>query len=94
MGEDAVEQYNSFTFDQDEDRDDPEVLKQKFEELCMPLKNLTFKRHLFHTTKQRQSKLINSFVTDLKNIAKNVNSVTLSETLSKIILYAEFKVTR
>ena len=82
-GEDAVERYNSFTFDEGEDRDDPDVLKQKFEELCMPLKNLTFERHLFHTRKQGWSESINSFVTDLINIARKCEFGDLERNLIK-----------
>ena len=82
-GEDAVERYNSFSFEEDEDRDDPDVLKQKFEELCMPLKNLTFERHLFHTRKQGRSESINSFVTDLKNIARKCEFGDLERDLIK-----------
>ena len=83
-GEDAVQRYNSFTFEEGEDRDDPDVLiKQKFEELCMPLKNLTFERHLFHTRKQGRSEPINSFVTDMKNIARKCEFFYLERDLIK-----------
>ena len=83
-GEEAVERYNSFTYNEDEDKDDPEVLMMKFEELCMPLKNLTFERHLFHTRSQRPSESIGSFVTDLKNIARKCEFGDLeSELISK-----------
>ena len=46
-GEEAV-RYNSFTYNEDKDKDDPDVMT-KFKELCMPLKNL------FHTRSQRPS---------------------------------------
>ena len=82
-GEEAVERYNSFTYNEDEDKDDPEVLMMKFEELCMPLKNLTFERHLFHTRSQRPSESIGSFVTDLKNIARKCEFGDLESELIK-----------
>lgn len=82
-GEDAVEKYNSFTFNEEEDKDDPEILKQKFEEICMPLRNLTFERHLFHTRKQGPSESISSFVTDLKNIARKCEFGDLESELIK-----------
>ena len=49
----------------------------------MPLKNLTFKRHLFHTRKQGRSESINSFVTDLKNIARKCEFSDLERDLIK-----------
>ena len=49
----------------------------------MPLKNLTFKRHLFHTRKQGRSESINSVVTDLKNIARKCEFGDLDRDLIK-----------
>ncbi len=49
----------------------------------MPLKNLTFERHLFHTRKQGRSESINSFVTDLKNIARKCEFGDLGRDLIK-----------
>ena len=49
----------------------------------MPLKNLTFERHLFHTRKQERSESINSFVTDLKNIARKCEFGDLERDLIK-----------
>ena len=73
-----MERCNSFTFEEGEDRDDPDVLKQKFEELCMPLE-----RHLFHTRKQGRPQSINSFVADLKNIARKCEFGELKKHLIK-----------
>ena len=94
VGEDTVERYNSFTFEEGEDRDDPDdpdVLKQKFEELCMLLKKLTFERHLFHIRKQGWSESINSLVTDLKNIARKCEFGDLERDLIKERIVAGFK---
>ena len=43
----------------------------KFENYCIPKKNVTMERHKFNTRVQGSTELIDQFVTDLKNIAIN-----------------------
>ena len=51
-GEQAIEVYNTFTFTDREEEDDPEVLMRKFEEYCNPKRNITYERYLFNTRMQ------------------------------------------
>ncbi len=44
-GEQMIEVFNTFMFEQGEKDDDPEVLMNKFEDYC----NIAYKRHLFDT---------------------------------------------
>lgn len=52
VGPEALDKFDTFDFERDEDREDPDVLVQKFEELCLPVKNVIMDRHAFNTTNQ------------------------------------------
>ena len=51
-GEQAVEVYNTLTYSEEEEQDDPAVLMEKFEAYCNPKRNITYERHLFNTRMQ------------------------------------------
>ena len=40
-GEQAIEVYNTFTYGEKEEQDDPAVLIEKFEKYCSPKRNIT-----------------------------------------------------
>ena len=64
-GREAIEKSRSFTYkpavtnDEGaivtpaEDKEDPDVLKKKFRELCSPQKNIIMERHKFNTRNQK-----------------------------------------
>ncbi|CAC5384774.1 unnamed protein product [Mytilus coruscus] len=62
--------YNTFNFGENE-ADKLEVLLKKFEDYCIPKKNVTVIRHRFNTRVQNSSESIDQYLTDLKLIAKN-----------------------
>ncbi|CAC5421269.1 unnamed protein product [Mytilus coruscus] len=62
--------YNTFNFGENE-TDKLEVLLKKFEDFCIPKKNVTVIRHRFNTRVQNSSESIDQYLTDLKLIAKN-----------------------
>lgn len=82
-GKDAIEKSRSFTYKaavlgEDgqvitpaESKEDPEVLKTKFRELCSPQKNVIIERHRFNSRHQRQGESFQSFAAELKTLAKN-----------------------
>ncbi|XP_069103751.1 uncharacterized protein [Argopecten irradians] len=79
-GIEARRVYNTFTIPEG-DKEKLDVLKTKFYEYCEPRKNLTYLRHLFFTRSQGVNKTIDSFVTDLKNKAKNCDFNELTDSL-------------
>ena len=79
-GEEAIEVYNTFTFD-DETEQDPEVILQKFQEYCEPKKNITFERHVFNTRTQQPTQSFDCFVTELRVQAKKCAYGALQEEL-------------
>ena len=54
-GEEAIEVFNTFTFAEDNDKDDPEAILAKFQNYCEPKKNITYERHIFNTRVQQVS---------------------------------------
>jgi hypothetical protein len=75
-GEDAMEVYNTFVF--------AEGLNcTKFELYCTPKKNVTFERHVFNTRNQEPSESIDSYVTELRKLAKSCEFAQLHDSLIK-----------
>lgn len=56
----VLNKFDTFDFERDEDRED--VLVQKFEQLFLPVKNVSMDRHAFNTTTQKQHESIQSYV--------------------------------
>ena len=68
-GSEALEVYNTFQWDEDEDNTKVEKIMEKFERYCNPRKNLTFERHSFFSRNQLEGESIDAYVTDLRNKA-------------------------
>lgn len=68
IGEQGMEDYNTFQFD-DAEKNKIESLIDKFEQHYTPKKNLTYERHRFLTRQQDDGEPFNVFLTDLKKKA-------------------------
>ena len=79
-GEDALKVFNTFNFTWSE-KNKFALLVQKFEEYCIPRKNVTYERHLFNTRNQGPTESIDSYVTALKNLAKSCEFGELTDSL-------------
>ena len=71
-GEEALEIYNTFTWDKDGDDEKVSATIAKFEAHCNPRKNM-WECHLFNTRNQQPGETIDRYVTDLRT--KAVSSV-------------------
>ena len=69
-GQDALEVFNTFTWDSDGDDKKLEKVIEKFEIYCMPRKNVTWERHIFNTRDQQPGETIDQYATDLRKKAK------------------------
>ena len=69
-GGQAIEVYNTFTYDEKEEQDNPAVFIEKFEAYCSPKRNITYERHLFNTHMQSVNETIDAHVTELRLQAK------------------------
>ena len=65
-GAEALEVYNTFAWENDEDKNKVEKIKEKFQAYCNPRRNVTWERHVFNTRNQLAGESIDQYVTDLK----------------------------
>jgi hypothetical protein len=81
IGDEALHVFNTFTFQNDADKQRIEVVKQKFAEYCMPRKNIVFERYTFWKTAQSPGENVDGFVTTLRTRAKTCNFGDQEESL-------------
>ena len=80
-GPDALEIYNTFSWDTEGDENKVEKIKERFEGYCNPRKNITWERHVFNTCDQDIGETIDQYVTKLKTKAKSCEFGTLKDSL-------------
>ena len=66
IGPAAFEVYNTFTWENEEDKQKVEAIMVKFAAYCIPRTNVTWERHVFNTSNQRDDETIDQYVTDLR----------------------------
>ena len=79
-GEEAVEVYNTLTFDEEDDRLKLAIILEKIEEYCNPRKNITYEMYKFFTCVQGDMSF-NQYLTELKLKAKSCEFAQLRESL-------------
>ena len=72
IGTDALKVYNGFVFAPDETRDITHIIR-KFDEHIIGQLNETYERYKFNCRNQTPGESVDSFVTALRNLAKNCN---------------------
>ncbi len=81
IGENALEVYNTFAWDDEGDAMKVDKIMEKFAAYCTPRKNITYERHIFNTRNQRAGETIDQYVTDLRTKAKSCEFGTLCDSL-------------
>ena len=81
IGPQGREIYNTFTFEEDGDKMKFDVLLKKFDEHCLPKKNVTLVRHKFFTYKQREGQSFHEFVIQLKRLSSDCEFGDLKDSL-------------
>lgn len=79
-GPQAIEVYNTFVYEEGEDRSKLDTVLVKFEAHCSPKKNETYERYVFRSRLQQPGESFDNFVTDLKIKAQSCNFGALSKT--------------
>ena len=72
IGTEALKVYNGFVFAPDESRDVTHIIR-KFDEHIIGQLNETYERYKFNCRNQTPGESVDSFVTALRNLAKNCN---------------------
>ncbi len=81
IGDEALEVYNTFTFENDEDKLKLTAIIKKFEEFCIPKKNVVMERFHFNQALQMIDESFDQFITRLKKLAQTCEFGTLQEGL-------------
>ena len=82
-GPEALEVFNTLSFDNPGDEKKLDKLVEKFEAYCIPRKNVTWERHVFNTRNQQPGESVDQYVTDLRKKAKTCEFGILTESLIK-----------
>ena len=81
IGEAALDIYNTFIFESEDDSMKQDVVLKKFEEYCMPKRNITFERHRFFTRDQQPGETIDQYATELRTRSKSCEFGELKDSL-------------
>ena len=68
-GPEALEVYNTFTFEAEEDRNSVDAVLGKYKSYCQPRKNIVFERYKFWQRNQLEEEPVDHWITDLKTKA-------------------------
>ena len=69
IGDEALDVYNAFTWDSDEDKVKMDKVLEHFEQYCEPRKNTIYERYLFFSRGQESWEPIDKYATVLRNMA-------------------------
>ena len=73
IGSDALDVYDAFVFETQEQGKDIDVILQKFEQYCIGETNETYERYRFNKRDQNEHETIDAYVTSLRTLAKTCN---------------------
>ena len=81
VGPDALEVYNTFSWENKGDKRKVAKILEKFEAHCVPRRNIRWERHLFNTCSQCDGETTDQYVTDLKIKAQTCEFGELKDSL-------------
>ena len=80
-GEDAIEKYNGFTFDSEEDQRNVEVVIEKFDRDCQSNINVLAARYEFYNRRQQKDETYDQYVTQLRGLSIYCDFTNIDEAL-------------
>ncbi|XP_057290719.1 uncharacterized protein LOC130613381 [Hydractinia symbiolongicarpus] len=86
IGPQGREIYNTFSFNDDEEAMDFDLIINKFNEYFLPKRNITLLRHKFFTYKQKEGQSFAEFVIQLKKLSKDCEFNDLRESLMRDVI--------
>ena len=81
IGDAALQVYNTFEFPDENDKMKLKVVMKKFEEYCIPKRNVTYERHKFFTCSQNSNETIDQYCTELRDKAQSCEFGNLTDSL-------------
>jgi len=73
IGDEALDIYNAFTWDSEDDKIKIHKVLEQFDNFCEPRKNTIYERYLFFSRGQESSESIDKYATVLRNMATILN---------------------
>ena len=86
IGHKGREIYNAFIFEPKEHSMNFTKIIEKFDEYCLPRKNITFLRHRFFTHRQVEGQSFDEFVTSLRKLSADCEFGDLNSSLTRDII--------
>jgi hypothetical protein len=86
VGENALRVYNTFKWDEDEDKTKLAKVKEKFSEYCKGHTSQAVIRNKFFTREQNEGETIDQYVTELKTLAKDCEFEQITESIIRDIV--------
>ena len=83
IGNDAIDVFNTLTWDEEGDDKKIEKVLLKFEEHCEPKKNVSYERYKFFSRAQESGESIDQYVTILRKLCETCDFGTLKNSLIK-----------
>lgn len=80
-GEDAVDKYNGFVFNSEEDSKNLDIVIEKFNNDCISTINIMAERHGFYSRKQREDETYDQYVTQLRILSSTCEFLSPDEML-------------
>ncbi|KAK3103001.1 hypothetical protein FSP39_015684 [Pinctada imbricata] len=81
IGPDALEIYNTFTWENEGDEKKLSKIVEKFASYCNPKKNVAYERHIFNKRSQNPGEKIDAYATELRILAKSCEFGELHDSL-------------
>lgn len=81
IGDEALEVFNTFTFDNDAAKKNIDTVLTKFDEYCEPKKNIVYDRYIFNARMQKSNESIDQYITELKKLSESCEFGTLKNSL-------------
>lgn len=76
LGDEGVSIFNTFRFEEGKSADKFEDVLERFNEYCIPRKNVVFERHKFFSCSQVEGQAIDSYLTLLRTLAASCELLT------------------
>ena len=73
IGEEALAIFDGLHFENEADRDNIDIVIQKFEEFCVGATNEAFESYKFHIRQQEGAETIDCYAAELRKLARNCN---------------------
>jgi hypothetical protein len=90
-GEEAAELVDTFTFDDEGDREKIDCVLKKFEEYCVLRTNETYETYRFNQRGQKEDESVDAYLAELRKLAKNCHFEAMEDRLIRDRLVAGIK---